>query len=93
MLGPAAPAEWLWGWAGLTHLQHIPGTEAAVGLNVACSSSQGQMVLLTGPGASACGGGSEGTVWFMSRPYLVERESLGLQWCGWDLDLIVQKVE
>ena len=37
------------------------------------------MVLMTCQDISACGGGSEGTVQFMSRPYLVERERLGLQ--------------
>lgn len=36
---------------------------------------------------SACNGGSREMVQFMSRPYF------GLQCCGWDLGLTVQKVE
>lgn len=38
-LGQAVPAEWLWGWDGLTRLQHIPVTYFAVGSSSTFSSS------------------------------------------------------
>lgn len=75
------------GMDGLTQLQHIPLSCFAVGFGITCSSCYGRMVLMTCQDVSACNGGSREMVQFMSRPYF------GLQWCGWDLGLTVQKVE